>query len=59
MTEHESHAREYGADDGGPEIRFCEHCGKEGPCEEIPMMGYSCFLCRQCAAAAYRLGEAV
>lgn len=40
-------------------IRPCERCGTTGPCECIPLMGYCEWLCRKCAAAAYRKGEAV
>ena len=40
-------------------VRPCERCGEEVHCEEIPMMGYSEWLCRKCAAAAYRSGNAV
>jgi len=39
--------------------RPCERCQTVAPCEEIPMMGYSEWLCRKCGAAAYRIGDAV
>ncbi len=40
-------------------VRPCEKCGKDDYCEEIPLMGYSEWLCKKCAAAAYRKGEAI
>lgn len=40
-------------------VRPCDRCHKDRLCEEIPMMGYSEFLCGPCAAAAYRFSEAV
>lgn len=40
-------------------VRHCERCQKKTVCEEIPLMGYSEFMCRGCAAAAYRSEEAV
>lgn len=45
--------------EGQPLTRCCERCGQERPCHDIPMMGYSLWLCRGCAAAAYRNEEAV
>jgi len=46
-------------DEDAPEYRPCERCQKEAVCELIPFHGYSLFLCQACAAAAYRIGEAV
>jgi len=40
-------------------VRNCERCGEEIYCEEIPLMGYSEWLCKKCTAAAYRNGEVV
>lgn len=45
--------------DDEPRTRHCESCGRYVVCEEVPKMGYSAWLCRACAAAAYRSGEAV
>jgi len=46
-------------EDGGQTKRPCERCHEEAWCEEIPMHGYTEFLCRKCAAAAYHCGDAV
>jgi len=45
--------------DGQPVTQPCERCANELPCQAIPMMGYSLWLCRTCAAAAYHNEEAV
>lgn len=37
----------------------CEQCKAYAKLELIPLMGYSLWMCRKCAAAAYRSGEAV
>ena len=37
----------------------CERCGKTAICEEVPLMGYSEWLCENCGMAAYKSGEAV
>ena len=39
--------------------RPCERCQRTSLCEDIPMMGYSLWLCKKCAAAAYRNDEAI
>ena len=42
------------------DARYCERCQvKSKEVELIPMMGYSEYLCRECAAAVYRSGYAV
>lgn len=40
-------------------IRPCERCGRTCVVEEIPLMGYSEYMCRKCAAAAYANDEAI
>ena len=37
----------------------CERCGKETYCEEVPLMGYTEYLCKTCTAEAYRKGDAI
>jgi|GEM_PF-5303384 hypothetical protein len=46
-------------EDLGPVTRHCERCQTLTKCEFIPLMGYSEYLCRNCAAAAYRSGDAI
>ena len=46
-------------DDNTAGVRHCERCGEAARVEEIPLHGYSLYLCRKCAAAAFRCGEAV
>jgi len=38
--------------------RACERCRELVECEEIPFHGFSQWMCRPCAAAAYQTGEA-
>lgn len=39
--------------------RPCERCHKTALCQEIPLMGFSLWLCAKCAAEAYHNGEAI
>jgi len=41
------------------EQRHCERCQDLADCELIPMHGYSEWLCRKCAATAYRVADAI
>jgi hypothetical protein len=41
------------------ETMTCNRCGKTALCEEIPMMGWSEWLCKKCAYSAYRSGDSV
>lgn len=49
----------FGDEDEISEHRHCDQCRKLRNCELIPLHGYSEWFCRQCAAKAYRTGEAI
>ena len=41
------------------ELMYCQRCGKYALCEEIPLMGWSEYMCQKCAYGAYRVGDSV
>jgi len=59
MEDYDGEYDEYEDEDERSIERFCERCNHYTLCEEVPLMGYSLWVCRHCAAALYRSGEAV